>query len=61
MNDLKATILGGVASIVGTSLVGFVGDALLAFVFGGIGALGGWLVNKLIKRIESKRNEKKKI
>jgi hypothetical protein len=59
MTDIKAAIIGGISSILGFNIIGVAQDALLAFIFGGIGALGGWLVNKLLKRIEDKRGKKK--
>ncbi len=57
MQDSKAAVVGGVVSILGINIIGFVGDAIISLVLGGIGALGGYLVNKLIKYIEKKRNE----
>lgn len=55
MNDLKATVAGFIASLIGMNLMGFVQDTLSALFFGGIGALGAWLVNKIIKRYEARK------
>lgn len=49
-SDTKAAIAGGLCSIFGNYFIGFIGDVLSAFILGGVGALGGWLVNKLLNR-----------
>lgn len=59
MSDFKAVIVGSLCSILGTAFTGTLIDALTAFIFGGIGALGGWSVNQLIKYIQNKRGKKK--
>ncbi len=59
MDDFRAAITGYVCSIIGINLLGLVQDIFMAFLLGGIGALGGWAFNKLIKYIEKPKNGKK--
>ena len=60
MTDIKATMLCGLSSILGVNLLGFAGDAFIALLLGGVGALGGWLANRLIKYLEKRHDSKKK-
>lgn len=50
--DTKAAIAGAIFSILGINLIGVASDALLALVLGCIGAVGGWLMNKLLRWID---------
>lgn len=54
MNDSKSAIVGGVFSFLGMNYLGFAQDTIMALFLGGIGAVGGWLVGKLIKYIEKR-------
>lgn len=55
--DTKAAIVGAIFSILGVNLIGIASDALVALVLGGLGAVGGWLTNKVLKWID-RRNTK---
>jgi ABC-type Co2+ transport system permease subunit len=58
--DTKASIAGAVCSILGANFFHFAADALSAFSFGVIGALGGWIFNKLIKKYEASKEIQRK-
>lgn len=64
MNDSKAAVIGSVFSIVGLNVFSFaevLANLSSALLYGALGALGGWLMNRLIKKIEKKRGSKDKI
>ena len=50
MDDFKASLTGFIFSLLGSSLLGYANEILLAFILGCIGALGGWVVNRLLNK-----------
>lgn len=59
MNDIKAAFTGGIFSILGINILGLAEDIFTAFILGGVGAIGGWLVNRIIKYFEKRHGTKK--
>ena len=55
MDDIKACFTGLLFSVLGSSWLGVVQDVLTAFVLGAIGALGGWIINRLMNRFFPKK------
>lgn len=58
MDDLKAASAGFAFSILGSKILGFlVYDLLTALILGGVGALGGWVANRLLNRYFPKKKK----
>lgn len=53
-SDLKASISGGVTSLcvkllaISPSAINTISELLLILLYGAVGALGGWLMNKIL-------------
>ncbi len=59
IGDGTASLLGAVFSmLIGIQFLEFAKNSFLAFVFGILGALGGYLANKTIKWIERRYGSK---
>ena len=50
-NSAESSIFGFITSALGMTILGFAGDILTAFVLGMVGAFGGWLFHKLMKKL----------
>lgn len=57
MDNMKSYITGMLSSLLAGGFFGFLSDVITALIFGIVGVIGGWLGNKLIKWIESKKNK----
>ena len=56
MDDFRAASLGLAFSLAGSKILGFlVYDLLTALILGGVGALGGWMVNRLLNKYFPKK------
>lgn len=49
-SDLRGTIIGGVLSFIYNIEFAFVGDTFKALILGAVGALGGFLANRILKK-----------
>ncbi len=49
-NSAESSIFGFMTSVIGATVLGFAGNLLSAFILGIVGAFGGWLFHRVMKK-----------